>query len=51
MNSSIRLSLASITGAVKYQANPLVIYTSTKSEESFLSALQQSGRGHQLVEL
>ncbi|KAG5053381.1 hypothetical protein JHK87_005579 [Glycine soja] len=27
---------------VKYQANPLVIYTSTKSEESFLSALQQS---------
>uniref|UniRef100_A0A0R0G832 DNA mismatch repair protein MSH5 n=1 Tax=Glycine max TaxID=3847 RepID=A0A0R0G832_SOYBN len=26
---------------VKYQANPLVIYTSTKSEESFLSALQQ----------
>ncbi|RDX94352.1 DNA mismatch repair protein MSH5, partial [Mucuna pruriens] len=29
---------------VKYQANPLVIYTSTKSEESFLSALQRSGR-------
>ncbi|XP_010545519.1 PREDICTED: DNA mismatch repair protein MSH5 isoform X3 [Tarenaya hassleriana] len=27
---------------VKYQANPLVIYTSTKSEESFLSALQQN---------
>nr|KYP73420.1 MutS protein isogeny 5 [Cajanus cajan] len=27
---------------VKYQANPLVIYTSTKSEESFLSALQRS---------
>ncbi|KAJ7960788.1 DNA mismatch repair protein MSH5 [Quillaja saponaria] len=27
---------------VKYQAKPVVIYTSTKSEESFLSALQQS---------
>ncbi|KAL2316742.1 hypothetical protein Fmac_030618 [Flemingia macrophylla] len=27
---------------VKYQASPLVIYTSTKSEESFLSALQRS---------
>uniref|UniRef100_A0A6N2L0Z3 DNA mismatch repair protein MSH5 n=2 Tax=Salix viminalis TaxID=40686 RepID=A0A6N2L0Z3_SALVM len=27
---------------VKYQAKPLTIYTSTKSEESFLSALQQS---------
>ncbi|KAF9672573.1 hypothetical protein SADUNF_Sadunf11G0056200 [Salix dunnii] len=30
------------TGSVKYQAKPLTIYTSTKSEESFLSALQQS---------
>ncbi|XP_061984419.1 DNA mismatch repair protein MSH5 isoform X6 [Populus nigra] len=28
---------------VKYQAKPLNIYTSTKSEESFLSALQRSG--------
>uniref|UniRef100_A0A6N2L3M5 DNA mismatch repair protein MutS core domain-containing protein n=1 Tax=Salix viminalis TaxID=40686 RepID=A0A6N2L3M5_SALVM len=28
---------------VKYQAKPLTIYTSTKSEESFLSALQQNG--------
>ncbi|XAR56702.1 hypothetical protein NMG60_11037280 [Bertholletia excelsa] len=27
---------------VKYQAKPLVIYTSTKSEESFLTALQQN---------
>ncbi|OIW16357.1 hypothetical protein TanjilG_19073 [Lupinus angustifolius] len=27
---------------VKYQANPLVIYTNTKCEESFLSALQRS---------
>lgn len=27
---------------VKYQAKPLTIYTSTKSEESFLSALQRS---------
>ncbi|KAM7250383.1 hypothetical protein ACFE04_022266 [Oxalis oulophora] len=27
---------------VKYQAKPAVIYTSTKSDESFLSALQQS---------
>ncbi|OMO83496.1 hypothetical protein CCACVL1_11376 [Corchorus capsularis] len=27
---------------VKYQANPIVIYTSTKAEESFLSALQRS---------
>ncbi|KAK7300056.1 hypothetical protein RJT34_10888 [Clitoria ternatea] len=27
---------------MKYQANPLIIYTSTKSEESFLSALQRS---------
>ncbi|XP_057441153.1 DNA mismatch repair protein MSH5 isoform X2 [Lotus japonicus] len=27
---------------VKYQANPLVIYTSTKCEESFLAALEQS---------
>ncbi|XP_038690956.1 DNA mismatch repair protein MSH5 isoform X7 [Tripterygium wilfordii] len=28
---------------VKYQAQPLIIYTSTKSEESFLSALQRNG--------
>nr|XP_034896774.1 DNA mismatch repair protein MSH5 isoform X3 [Populus alba] len=28
---------------VKYQAKPLTIYTSTKSEESFLSALQRNG--------
>ncbi|XP_011012095.1 PREDICTED: DNA mismatch repair protein MSH5 isoform X4 [Populus euphratica] len=28
---------------VKYQAKPLTIYASTKSEESFLSALQRSG--------
>ncbi|XP_031284485.1 DNA mismatch repair protein MSH5-like [Pistacia vera] len=27
---------------VKYQAQPLIIYTSTKSEESFLSALQRN---------
>ncbi|GAV72902.1 MutS_V domain-containing protein/MutS_III domain-containing protein, partial [Cephalotus follicularis] len=27
---------------VKYQAKPLIIYTSTKSEESFLSALKRS---------
>ncbi|XVF77406.1 hypothetical protein PTKIN_Ptkin14bG0040500 [Pterospermum kingtungense] len=27
---------------VKYQAKPVIIYTSTKTEESFLSALQQS---------
>ncbi|GLT76019.1 hypothetical protein SLA2020_477040 [Shorea laevis] len=27
---------------VKYQAKPLIIYTSTKSEESFLAALQRS---------
>lgn len=38
--------LASMTSTVKYQANPLVIYTSTKSEESFLAALQQSGNVH-----
>lgn len=29
--------------SVKYQARPLIIYTSTKSEESFVSALQRSG--------
>lgn len=29
--------------SVKYQAKPVIIYTSTKTEESFLSALQQSG--------
>lgn len=28
---------------VKYQAKPLIIYTSTKSEESFLTALQKNG--------
>lgn len=28
---------------VKYQAKPLIIYTSTKTEECFLSALQRSG--------
>jgi DNA mismatch repair protein MSH5 len=38
--------LASMAIAVKYQANPLVIYTSTKCEESFLAALQQSGMVH-----
>ncbi|KAE8720454.1 DNA mismatch repair protein MSH5 [Hibiscus syriacus] len=27
---------------VKYQANPVIIYTSTRTEESFLSALQRS---------
>lgn len=31
------------TDSVKYQAQPQIIYTSTKSEESFLSALQRSG--------
>ncbi|KAK7320377.1 hypothetical protein VNO77_29795 [Canavalia gladiata] len=31
-----------IVDLVKYQANPLVIYTSTKSEDSFLSALQRN---------
>ncbi|KAF3446971.1 hypothetical protein FNV43_RR12151 [Rhamnella rubrinervis] len=30
-------------GIVKYQAKPLIIYSSTKTEESFLSALQRSG--------
>lgn len=29
---------------VKYQAKPFTIYTSTKSEESFLAALQRSGK-------
>lgn len=38
--------LASMTSAVKYQANPLVIYTSTKCDESFLATLQQSGMAH-----
>ncbi|GAU40015.1 hypothetical protein TSUD_258080 [Trifolium subterraneum] len=32
----------SVIDLVKYQANPLVIYTSTKCEESFLAALQRS---------
>jgi hypothetical protein len=32
-----------IIGSVKYQAKPLIIYTSTKSEESFLCALQRGG--------
>ncbi|KAH9613447.1 hypothetical protein KSS87_005103 [Heliosperma pusillum] len=27
---------------VKYQAQPVIIYTSTKSEEAFLSALQRN---------
>lgn len=31
------------TATVKYQAKPLIIYTSSKSEESFISALQRSG--------
>lgn len=31
-------------GSVKYQAKPLIIYTSTKSEEPFLRALQRSGK-------
>ncbi|OVA07809.1 DNA mismatch repair protein MutS [Macleaya cordata] len=31
-----------LIGLVKYQAKPLIIYTSTKTEESLLSALQQS---------
>lgn len=30
--------------AVKYQAQPCIIYTSTKSEQSFLNALQNNGR-------
>ncbi|XP_077243681.1 MUTS-homologue 5 isoform X2 [Tasmannia lanceolata] len=34
---------------VKYQAKPLVIYTSTKTEESFLSALQRSDGNEALV--
>lgn len=29
--------------SVKYQAKPSIIYTSTKSEESFVAALQQNG--------
>ena len=33
-----------IMGSVKYQAKPLIIYTSTKSEEPFLRALQRSGK-------
>lgn len=28
---------------VKYQARPCIIYTSTKSEQSFLTALQNNG--------
>ncbi|CAJ2638343.1 unnamed protein product [Trifolium pratense] len=32
----------SVIDLVKFQANPLVIYTSTKCEESFLAALQRS---------
>lgn len=32
-----------IIGSVKYQAKPVIIYTSTKSEDSFLCALQRSG--------
>ncbi|CAH2053214.1 unnamed protein product, partial [Thlaspi arvense] len=36
------LSDFTLINMVKYQANPLVIYTSTKSEESFVSALQNS---------
>lgn len=31
-------------GSVKYQAKPLIIYTSTKSEEPILRALQRSGK-------
>ncbi|XP_023641568.1 DNA mismatch repair protein MSH5 isoform X3 [Capsella rubella] len=31
-----------LTKLVKYQAKPSIIYTSTKSEESFVSALQQN---------
>ncbi|KAI4314224.1 hypothetical protein L6164_027157 [Bauhinia variegata] len=31
-----------LIGLVKYQANPLVIYASTKCDESFLSALQRN---------
>ncbi|WZY94815.1 hypothetical protein YC2023_067144 [Brassica napus] len=31
-----------LVNMVKYQAKPLVIYTSTKSEDSFVSALQKS---------
>ena len=38
-----------IIGSVKYQAKPLIIYTSTKSEESFLCALQRGA--HLLVQL
>ncbi|MCI13926.1 DNA mismatch repair protein MSH5-like, partial [Trifolium medium] len=34
--------MASMANTVKFQANPLVIYTSTKCEESFLAALQRS---------
>lgn len=29
--------------SVKYQAKPQVIFTSTKSEEGFLAALQKNG--------
>lgn len=29
--------------SVKYQVNPLIIYTSTKTDESLLAALQQNG--------
>ncbi|CAN8258651.1 unnamed protein product [Cochlearia groenlandica] len=36
---------------VKYQANPCVIYTSTKSEESFVSSLQQSDRTDESTEV
>lgn len=48
----IHLKLDSFS--VKYQAKPGTIYTSTKSEESFLSALQRSGTCsdyHWLVDL
>ncbi|MCD7465563.1 hypothetical protein HAX54_001564 [Datura stramonium] len=33
----------SLVDMVKYQAKPGIIYTSTKSEESFLAALQRNG--------
>nr|GMC82827.1 DNA mismatch repair protein MSH5 isoform X2 [Ipomoea batatas] len=33
--------IESVSGSVKYQVQPGVIYTSTKSEESFLAALQR----------
>ncbi|XP_028079225.1 DNA mismatch repair protein MSH5-like isoform X2 [Camellia sinensis] len=42
-DSSVRqLYVLEVWEDVKFQAKPLIIYTSTKSEESFLTALQRN---------